>query len=46
MIYGGYIWYNGSISLNMIELRYYYRILGVWRSSVSIHWSSAMGYPN
>jgi hypothetical protein len=27
-------------------LRYYYRISGVWRSSISIHWSSAMGYPN
>jgi hypothetical protein len=43
--YGGYGWYGGSVSI-VIESRYYYRTSGVWRSSVSIHWSSAMGYPN
>jgi hypothetical protein len=42
---GGYGWYGGSV-LIMIESRYYWRTSGVYRSSISIHWSSAMGYPN
>jgi hypothetical protein len=38
-------YHDGSI-LIMIESRYYYRTSGIWRSSISIHWSSIMGYPN
>ena len=38
-------YHDGSV-LIMIESRYYYRTSGVWRSSISIHWSSIMGYPS
>jgi hypothetical protein len=43
---GGCIWYGGSISLSTIESWYYYSVSGALRLSASIHWSSAVGYPN
>jgi hypothetical protein len=43
---GGYGGRYGVSVLIAIKSRYYCRTSGAWRSSASIHWSSAMGYPN